>query len=113
MDVLIARGQGTAQEVLEAIVDPPSYSAIRATLRIMEEKGHIRHDQQGARYVYLPAIEPAQARRSALLHVIDTFFGGSPEKAMASLLDGSTARLSRKELKRMAEMIETAQKEGR
>ena len=113
MDVLIGRAQATAQEVLDGISDPPSYSAVRATLRIMEEKGYIRHEQQGARYVYLPVIAPDQARRSALRHVVDTFFQGSPEQAMAALLDGSTAKLSKKELKRMADMIESARKEGR
>lgn len=113
MEVLVSRSQATAQEVLEGISDPPSYSAVRATLRIMEEKGHIRHEQQGARYVYLPVVEPDQAKRSALRHVVDTFFQGSPEQAMAALLDGSTEKLTKKELKRMADMIEAARKEGR
>ena len=113
MDILIAKGHATAQEVLNAIPDPPSYSAIRATLRIMEEKGHLRHEEQGARYLYAPVVAPADARRSALRHVIDIFFQGSPEAAMATLLDPQSTKLSQNELNRMAEMIEKAKKEGR
>jgi predicted transcriptional regulator len=110
MDVLIARGRASAAEIQNAIPDPPGYSAVRATLRIMEEKGHIRHEQQGASYVYLPKIPPARARRSALRHMLDTFFNGSPEQVMAALLD---SKPSEEELDRIAAMIESARQKGR
>ncbi len=110
MDVLIARGRASAAEIQSAIPDPPGYSAVRATLRIMEEKGHIRHEQQGASYVYLPRIPPERARRSALRHMLDTFFNGSPEQVMAALLD---SKPSPEELDRIAAMIEAARKKGR
>jgi len=90
--------------------DAPGYSAVRATLRIMEEKGHVRHEQQGASYVYLPKIAQEKAKRSALRHVLDTFFNGSPEAVMAALLD---SRPSAAELDRIAEMIEQARAQGR
>ena len=110
MDVLIARGRASAIEIQAAIPDPPGYSAVRATLRIMEEKGHIRHEQQGASYVYLPKIAPERAKRSALRHMLDTFFNGSPEQVMAALLD---SKPSTDELDRIAEMIEAARGKGR
>jgi len=110
MDVLIARGRASAIEIQAAIPDPPGYSAVRATLRIMEEKGHIRHEQQGASYVYLPTIAPERAKRSALRHMLDTFFNGSPEQVMAALLD---SKPSTDELDRIAQMIETARGKGR
>ena len=110
MDVLIARGRASAIEIQAAIPDPPGYSAVRATLRIMEEKGHIRHEQQGASYVYLPKIAPERAKRSALRHMLDTFFNGSPEQVMAALLD---SKPSTDELDRIAQMIETARGKGR
>jgi BlaI family penicillinase repressor len=110
MDVLIARGRASVTEIQSAIPDPPGYSAVRATLRIMEEKGHIRHEQQGASYVYTPKIAPERAKRSALRHMLDTLFNGSPEQVMAALLD---ARPSPAELDRIAEMIEAARRKGR
>jgi predicted transcriptional regulator len=110
MDVLIARGRASASEIQSAIPDPPGYSAVRATLRIMEEKGHIRHEQQGASYVYLPKVAPERAKRSALRHMLDTFFKGSPEQVMAALLD---SKPSPEELDRIAAMIETARQTGR
>src|SRR5277367_2570573 len=110
MDVLIARGRASATEIQAAIPDPPGYSAVRATLRIMEEKGHIRHEQQGASYVYLPKIAPERAKRSALRHMLDTLFNGSPEQVMAALLD---SKPSADELDRIAEMIEAARRKGR
>ena len=97
-------------EIQSAIPDPPGYSAVRATLRIMEEKGHIRHEQQGASYVYLPKIAPERAKRSALRHMLDTLFNGSPEQVMAALLD---SKPSPTELDRIAEMIEAARRKGR
>jgi BlaI family transcriptional regulator, penicillinase repressor len=110
MDVLISHGRASAGEIQAAIPDPPGYSAVRATLRIMEEKGHIRHEQQGASYVYLPRIAPERAKRSALRHMLDTFFNGSPEQVMAALLD---SKPSTDELDRIAEMIEAARSKGR
>jgi predicted transcriptional regulator len=110
MDVLIARGRAPATEIQAAIPDPPGYSAVRATLRIMEEKGHIRHEQQGASYVYLPKVAPERAKRSALRHMLDTFFNGSPEQVMAALLD---SKPSEEELGRIAAMIEAARQKGR
>ena len=110
MDILIAREKASAAEVQAAMADPPSYSAVRATLRIMEEKGHIRHEQQGATYVYLPKVAPERAKRSALRHMLDTFFNGSPEQVMAALLD---SKPSPEELERIAAMIEQARKQGR
>jgi BlaI family penicillinase repressor len=109
MDVLIARGRASVTEIQAAIPDPPGYSAVRATLRIMEEKGHIRHEQQGASYVYLPKIAPERAKRSALRHMLDTLFNGSPEQVMAALLD---SKPSPGELDRIAEMIEAARRKG-
>jgi BlaI family penicillinase repressor len=110
MDVLIARERASVTEIQSAIPDPPGYSAVRATLRIMEEKGHIRHEQQGASYVYLPKIAPERAKRSALRHMLDTLFNGSPEQVMAALLD---SKPSPTELDRIAEMIEAARRKGR
>jgi len=105
MDVLIARERATVSEIQAAIPDPPGYSAVRATVRIMEEKGYIRHEQQGASYVYLPKIAPERAKRSALRHILDTFFNGSPEQVMAALLE---AKPSPEELDRIAAMIAAA-----
>jgi BlaI family penicillinase repressor len=110
MDVLISRSRASASEVQAAMADAPGYSAVRATLRIMETKGHIRHEQQGASYVYLPKIAPERAKRSAVRHMLDTFFNGSPEQMMAALLDGKP---SPEELDRIAAMIERARREGR
>jgi len=113
MDVLYRRGQATATEIHGAIPGAPSYSAVRATLRILEEKGHARHKEDGPRYIYLPAVAPEKAKRSALKHLLDTFFGGSPEKAVATLLDSSASELSEQELDRIAELIEKARKGGK
>ena len=109
MDVLVAREKASAAEIQSAIPDPPSYSAVRATLRIMEEKGYIRHEQQGASYVYLPTVAPERAKRSALRHMLDTFFHGSPEKMVAALLD---AKPTPEELDRIATMIAEARRKG-
>ena len=110
MDILIARGRASAAEVQSAMADAPGYSAVRATLRIMEEKGHIRHEQQGATYVFLPRVAPERAKRSALRHLLNTFFNGSPEQVMAALLD---SKPSPEELDRIAAMIERARAQGR
>jgi len=95
------------------MADAPSYSAVRAMLRVLEEKGHIRHQAEGLRYVYLPVVTRDKAKRSAVKHLLDTFFRDSPEQVVAALLDVSSTRLTREELDRMAEMIEQAKKEGK
>lgn len=112
MDVIYRRGRATAAEVLEDIPDPPSYSAVRAMLRLLEEKGHVRHEQDGPRYIFLPTVNRDRARKSALKHVVRTFFDGSATDAVAALLDGEGA-LSESELDRLSAMIEGARKEGR
>jgi predicted transcriptional regulator len=106
MDVIYERGQATAAEVAEAIPDPPSYSAVRALLRILEEKGYLRHEQQGLRYVFLPTVKRASARRSALKGLVRTFFEGSVEQTVAALLDDK--KLSSEELARLADLLDRA-----
>jgi len=113
MDVLHARQQATAAEVRAALPDPPGYSAVRALLRILEEKGHIRHRKDGVRYVYLPRASRETASRAALQRVLATFFGGSVNQALAALLDVSDTKLSDAELRRLQEIITKARKEGR
>ncbi len=113
MDILYRRGRATAAEVLEDMADPPSYSAVRALLRILEDEGHIKHVQEGPRYVYLPAVARNDARKSALSHVVTTFFDGSVEQVVATLVESSRSKLSRDELERLAQLIEKAKKEGR
>ncbi len=112
MDVVYRLGKASVSDVLERIPDPPSYSAVRALMRILEEKGHLRHEQDGPRYVYLPRHALHNARRSALRHVVQTFFEGSAEQAMAALIDENGRKLSDDELRRMGELIERARKEG-
>lgn len=112
LDILYAQERATAAEVQSALPDPPSYSAVRALLRILEEKGHIRHEQDGPRYVYLPTVARDSAKKSALRHLLQTFFDGSAEQAISALLDGSAARLSDSELDRLARMIEQARRNG-
>ena len=113
MDILYQRGKSSASEVRQAMPDAPSYSAVRAMLRILEEKGHVRHQAEGLKYVYLPTVARDKAKRSAVKHLLDTFFDDSPEQIVAALLDVSSTRLTREELDRMAEMIEQARKEGK
>ena len=113
MDVLYSRGKATVAEILEQIPDPPSYSAVRAMLRILEEKGHIRHEQDGARYVFLPTMTRDKAKRSALRHLLQTFFDGSTEQAVATLLDVSSSKLSDADLDRLAELIQKARAGGK
>lgn len=113
MDAIYARGRATVAEVREGLPDPPSYSAVRALLRILEEKGHLRHEQDGPRFVYLPTVPAARARESALRHLLETFFDGSAEGAMAALLDLEAGELSAEEYDRLAEKIEQARREGR
>lgn len=111
MDVIYARGQATAAEVSAALPDPPSYSAVRALLRILEQKGHLRHQEDGPRYVFLPTVSRERARKSALRSLVKTFFDGSPAKAAAALID--QAELDDDEMARLAELIDKARKEGR
>src|SRR5262245_36319935 len=108
MDILYRTGAATAAEVLQAIPDPPSYSAVRAMLRVLEEKGHVRHEEQGPRYVFLPIVGRDKAKRSEVRRLLDTFFEGSTEKAVAALLDVSSSSLTEEELDRMARLIEKA-----
>ena len=111
MDVIYARGQATAAEVTAALPDPPSYSAVRALLRILEQKGHLRHQQDGPRYVFLPTVSRDRARRSALRNLVKTFFDGSTAQAAAALID--QGQLSAAEFDRLAEAIDKARRENR
>jgi predicted transcriptional regulator len=113
MDVLYAAEGLTAAEVRERMPDPPGYSAVRAMLRILEDKGHIRHEERGPRYVYSPVVSRAKARKSALKALVATFFDGSPEQAVAALIDESRSKLGAAELDRLAQLIAEARKEGR
>jgi predicted transcriptional regulator len=113
MDVIYARGEATAADVLAELPDPPSKTAVRTILRILEEKGHLKHKQQGLRYVYQPSRRRGPAGRSALQRVLHTFFDGSLEKAVAAHLGDSAADLSDDELARLAELIHQARKKGR
>ena len=113
MDVIYRSGSATANEVRDALPDPPSYSGVRALLRILEEKGHLRHEQDGPRYLFLPTVPRQEARRSALRHLVSTFFDGSTEDAVATLLDLEGADLSDERYRRIVDLIEDARKEGR
>jgi predicted transcriptional regulator len=113
MDILYQRGKGSASEVREAMEAAPGYSAVRAMLRVLEEKGHVRHQAEGLKYVYVPVVARDKAKRSAVKHVMETFFNGSAEQIVAALLDVSSTRLTREELDRMSAMIEQAKKEGK
>ena len=113
MDSIYRRGKATAAEVLSDLPDPPSYSAVRTMLRLLEDKGHLRHEQDGPRYVYVPMVARENARLSALQHLVSTFFNGSAEQAMAALLEISDADLSDEQLDRLQQMIENARTEGR
>jgi BlaI family penicillinase repressor len=113
MDILYQRGKSSASEVKAAMADAPSYSAVRAMLRVLEDKGYVRHQAEELRYVYVPTVPREKAKRSAVKHLLDTFFEDSPEQIVAALLDVSSTRLTREELNRMAEMIERAKREGK
>jgi BlaI family penicillinase repressor len=112
VDILYSHGRATAAEVQAALPDPPSYSAVRAMLRILEDKGHVRHQQDGPRYVYVPTVERDNAQRSALRHMLKTFFDGSAEQAISALLDESSRKLSDAELDRLARLIDQARATG-
>lgn len=111
MDVLYKRGRATAGEVLEELPGSPHYSTVRTQLRVLEEKGHVTHEEDGVRYVYMPAVPRRAARKSALRHLVDTFFDGSAEQVVAAVLGGEGAKLSDEELDRIAELIDKAKKE--
>jgi BlaI family penicillinase repressor len=113
MDFLFRVGKATAADVLEGLPDAPSYSAVRALLRILEQKGHIRHEEEGRAYVYTPLVRRADARQSALSHLLKTFFDNSAEQAVAALLAIKGEKMSDAELERMARMIDAAKTEGR
>ncbi len=113
MDILFRRGRATAAEVMDDLPADTTYSTVRTQLRVLEQKGHVRHDKDGARFVYAPVVARHAARRSALRHVIETFFDGSPEKAVSALLGGEATRLSDEELERIAALIQKARKEQR
>ena len=111
LDVLYAKGSATVADVRDALPDAPSYSAVRALLRILEDKGHARHESQGTRYLYLPSVPRERARNSALTRIIKTFFDGSAAQAAAALVDSGS--LSDEELTRLSALIDRAKKEGR
>jgi BlaI family transcriptional regulator, penicillinase repressor len=113
MDVIYRRGRASVTDVLAELPDPPTYSAVRGMLRLLEEKGFLRHEQEGLKYVYLPADDTRQVRVNALKHMVKTFFGGSPEQAVAALLEMSDSRLSAKDKQYLFQLIRKAQQEGR
>jgi BlaI family transcriptional regulator, penicillinase repressor len=112
MDVLYRRGRATAAEVMADLPGEPNYSTVRTQLRVLEDKGHIRHDEEGLRYVYAPAVPRHAARRSALKHLVETFFDGSAEQVVAAVLGGEASRLSDEDLERISELIDKARKDG-
>lgn len=111
MDVLYRRGRATASIVMADLPGNPTSSTVRTQLRVLEEKGHVRHEEQGLRYVYMPAVPRRAARKSALKHLVDTFFDGSAEQVVAAVLGGEGSRLSDDELGRIAELVRKARKE--
>ncbi len=113
MDVLYRRGRATANEVLDDLPGSPTSSTVRTQLRVLESKGHVRHEEHGLRYVYFPTMPRRAARRSALRHLVETFFDGSSEKAVAALLGGEANRISDDELARILELVKQARSEGR
>ena len=113
MDALYRLGRATASEIMEAVAGAPSYSTVRTQLRVLEAKGHVRHEEHGLRYVYVPTVPRHSARKSALKHLVDTFFDGSSAKVVAALLGGEGAKVSDEDLARIAEMVASARKEPR
>jgi BlaI family transcriptional regulator, penicillinase repressor len=112
MDVLYRRGRATAAEVMSELPGEPNYSTVRTQLRVLEDKGHVLHDEEGPRYVYAPAVPRHAARKSALKHLVETFFDGSAEQVVAAVLGGEASRLSDEDLERISELIEKARKDG-
>ncbi len=113
VEALYRLGRATVNDVLAELPDPPSYSAVRAMLNKLEEKGYARHEQDGPRYVYLPVIPAERARSTALRHLVDTFFDGSAERAVLALIQLSDTKISEEELERLAELVRRAEREGR
>ena len=113
MDFLFQRGKASVGEVLDGIPDPPGYSAVRATLRTLEQKGRVSHEEDGRAYIYRPTLRRDAARKSALTHVVKTFFDNSAEQALAALLELKGPKLSEAELERVSRLVENAKKEGR
>ena len=113
MDVVYRLGRASVSEVREHLADPPSYSAVRGMLNLLEEKGHLTHEQDGLRYIYKPTAARSQVRRSALRHLVQTFFDGSPTSAVAALLEMSAGELSVSDRARLAKMIAHAKAEGK
>ena len=113
MDILFRRGRATAEEVMHDLSGDPSYSTVRTQLRVLEEKGHVRHEEDGRKFVYMPAVARAAARKVALRHLVDTFFDGSVERVVAALLGGEGARLSDDEWQRIQQLVEDAKKEDK
>ena len=113
MDVLFQKGRATVAEVLDSLDDIPSYSAVRGLLRVLEGKGHVRHEKDGARYVFIPTARMHTTKRSAMQHLVKTFFGGSPEQAVAALLDLSAPGLSDDEADRLMKLIQDNRKGGK
>ena len=111
MNIVYARGQATATEIHAALADPPTFSATRAIIRTLEEKGHLRHEEQGLKYIYLPVVPAEKARHSALSNVVSTFFQGSPSRLMATLLNSSTSKISDEELRELEALIRKARQE--
>jgi predicted transcriptional regulator len=113
MDVLYRLGRATASEIMEQVAGAPSYSTIRTQLRVLETKGHVRHEEQGLRYVYMPTVPRHSARKSALKHLVDTFFDGSSAKVVAALLGGDGSKVTDEELERIAELVHKARSDSR
>ena len=113
MDALYTLGEATVGEVMDQMPDPPSYSAVRATLRVLEEKGHARHKQDGPRYLYLPTVSRDKAQSTALKHLVGTFFGGSVEQAVMALLSLPETKMTDEQLERLADQVRQAEEEGR
>jgi len=113
MDILYRLGRATAGEVMTDLPGEPSYSTVRAQLRVLEDKGHVEHEEVGLRYVYTPTVPRHEVRQSALRHMVDTFFEGSTQKVVAALLGSEGGRISPEELDRIAELIDKARKAGK
>ena len=113
MDIIYKNGKATASEIRKSIVDPPSYSAVRALLKILEKKGHLKHREKGPRYIYYPTLPPDKAKSSALKHLMKTFFDDSMENVVAALLDISSSEMTDKDYERISRLIEKAKKEGK
>jgi predicted transcriptional regulator len=113
MDALYRLGRATAAEIMDAVLGAPGYSTIRTQLRVLETKGHVKHEEQGLRYIYMPTVPRHSARKSALKHLVETFFDGSSAKAVAALLGGEAARVSDEDLERIAALVKDARSDPR